>query len=114
VSALGGLSRRERQIMEHPLTSARRRRYRSCESHEQRARLIGGAAAMLRVAFEETLKAWPRPGIRRKGWKYVYMPTVRRAEKGQAVGGRNICWTTFFAGRARPDCGARVDVSARA
>src|SRR3954451_8384275 len=104
MSALGGLSRRERQIME---ILYQRGKASASEVREAMEDAPGYSAvrAMLRVLEE---KGHVRH--REEGLKYVYVPTMAR-EKAKHSAVKHVL-DTFFAGSPEQIVAALLDVSA--
>jgi predicted transcriptional regulator len=104
VSALGGLSRRERQIMD---ILYQREKASVSEVREAMSSAPGYSAvrAMLRVLEEKGHARHQAEGL-----KYVYMPTVAR-EKAKRSAVKHLL-DTFFAGEPDQIVAALLDVSA--
>ena len=104
MSALGGLSRRERQIMD---ILYQREKASVSEVREAMSSAPGYSAvrAMLRVLEEKGHARHQAEGL-----KYVYMPTVAR-EKAKRSAVKHLL-DTFFAGEPDQIVAALLDVSA--
>jgi BlaI family transcriptional regulator, penicillinase repressor len=104
VSALGGLSRRERQIME---ILYQRGKASAAEVREAMEDAPGYSAvrAMLRVLEEKGHTRHQAEGL-----KYVYVPTVPR-DKAKKSAVKHLL-DTFFAGSPEQIVAALLDVSA--
>jgi predicted transcriptional regulator len=104
VSALGGLSRRERQIMEI-LYQRGKASVTEVRGVMNNAPGYSAVRAMLRVLEEKGHARHQAAGL-----KYVYMPTVAR-EKAKRSAVKHLL-DTFFAGEPDQIVAALLDVSA--
>ncbi len=104
VSALGGLSRRERQIMEILYQRGKAAASEVREAMED-APSYSAVRAMLRVLEEKGHVKHQAEGL-----KYVYVPTVAR-EKAKRSAVKHVL-DTFFGGSPEQIVAALLDVSA--
>jgi len=104
VSALGGLSRRERQIMEILYQRGKASASEVREAMED-APSYSAVRAMLRVLEEKGHAKHQAEGLR-----YVYVPTVAR-DKAKKSAVKHLL-DTFFAGSPEQIVAALLDVSA--